>query len=199
VLRRGPLLALLGVAGALGGLTACGEDPGDRFELRTPPERSSARPLPGAGERQRPAGHEPTRAEAERQRPVIEGWARALRRGDARAAARYFALPAVIAQGASARVTERRELVAFNAGLPCGVRLLRVRPTGRFVVATFRLTERPGTVCDAPGQTLRVAFIIRRGRFHEWRRIAKTPGAEHELLEPGATEPEPPARRQHRA
>jgi hypothetical protein len=197
VLPRGPHLALLAAVGVLGGLTACGGDPDDRFALRTPPDRASAKPLPGAREGVRAAVHEPTRAEAERQRPVIEGWARALRRGDARAAARYFALPVVIAQGTSARMTERSELVAFNAGLPCGVRLLRVRPTGRFVVATFRLTRRPDNVCDAPGQTLRVAFIIRGGRFREWRRLADAPGSERELLDPGDSSP--PARRQHSA
>jgi hypothetical protein len=193
VLPRGPLLALLGI-GLLAGLTACGDDAEDRFSLRTPPDRASARPLPGAERKARAAAHEPTRAEAERQRPVIEGWARALRRGDAQAAARYFALPVVVSQGTAARMTERSELVAFNAGLPCGVRLLRVRPTGRFVVATFRLTRRPDNVCDTPGQTLRVAFVIRGGRFREWRRLADTPGAERELLDPG--ESSPPARRQ---
>jgi hypothetical protein len=131
---------------------------------------------------------------------VIEGWARALTRGDDRAAARYFALPALIELGPPARVTDRRQVRAFHHALPCGVRLMGLHPTGRFVVATFRLIKRTGKVCDAPGQKVRVAFLIRDGHFREWRQLPDTPGADRQLLAPGGRgTPEPPARRQRRA
>ena len=189
------LLAAVAIAGA-----GCGAEPERRFELRTPPERRYAEPLPEvSAARAAAAGDRVTRAEARRQRPVIAGWARALRRGDEQAAARYFALPALINQASPMRLRSRREARAFNAGLPCGARLTAVAPAGPYVVATFRLTRRPDNVCDAPGDTIRVGLIIRAGRFREFRQVPDTPGAERELAQGEDETPAAASRSQRRA
>ena len=78
------------------------------------------------------------------------------------------------------RLTNRSEVIGFNESLPCGARLVRTETRGRFIVATFVLTERPGSgQCGAGvGQTARTAFVIRDGRIAEWRRVADQSGAQ---------------------
>ena len=101
----------------------------------------------------------------------------ALSRGDAEAASGYFALPSVAENGA-APVTLRThaDVVAFNSSLPCGAKLVRTRPLGRFIAATFRLTERPGGACGpGTGQLARTAFVIRDRKIVQWRRLPNPP------------------------
>ena len=167
--------ALLAGAVLASGVSACGSDPDARMRLRTPPVQSSAEPLPevkAAQERaERAARRRPSQKDAERVRPVLRGWGDALRHNDYAGAARYFALPAIVARGETATLETAAEVKAFNAGLPCGVKLLRVTHEGRFVVGTFELTLRPAHRCDAPGRRIRVAFVIRDGKIAEWRRV----------------------------
>src|SRR2546423_6985767 len=81
---------------------------------------------------------------------VIEGWVDTLRKGDVQGAAGYFALPSVVQNGTAPIVLHTRaEAVAFNDALSCGARLLRARPAGHFINATFRLTDRPGGGCGS--------------------------------------------------
>ena len=109
---------------------------------------------------------------------VIKAWADELRAGDVEAATDRFQLPAVVANGtAPLTLTSRRQVLAFNQSLPCGARLTRAETSGRFIVATFVLTERPGPgECGSGvGQTARTAFAIRGGKISEWRRVANVP------------------------
>jgi hypothetical protein len=112
-----------------------------------------------------PAGHEAVL--------VIEGWVETLSKGDVEGAADYFALPSV-AENGTPPVTLRShaDVIAFNRSLPCGARLVRARPLGRFIAATFRLTDRPGGDCG-PGIGLlaHTAFVIRDGKIVQWRRL----------------------------
>jgi hypothetical protein len=111
---------------------------------------------------------------------VIRGWADALRRGDINGAARFFALPSVFANtvgagGALAGISVRtlREARVVNASLSCGAVLLSTQRDGRFIVATFRLTNRrgPGAGCGSGvGGEATTAFIIRHGRIVDWLR-----------------------------
>ncbi len=106
---------------------------------------------------------------------VIRQWVDELRAGDVQAASDRFAIPAIVANGTPAlRLTDRPEVVQFNESLPCGAKLTRAEPSGRFVIATFVLTERPGPgTCGAGvGQTARTAFVIHDGKITEWRRVA---------------------------
>jgi hypothetical protein len=105
---------------------------------------------------------------------VIEAWVDELRAGHLEAAAGYFALPSVAQNGiAPIRLRTRAAVIAFNRSLPCGAKLVRARPVGRYVAATFRLTERPGPgVCGSgTGGLASTAFVIRDGKIVQWRRL----------------------------
>ncbi|MEK6278270.1 MAG: nuclear transport factor 2 family protein [Actinomycetota bacterium] len=108
---------------------------------------------------------------------VIEGWVETLSSGDVEGAADYFALPSV-AENAAAPLALRThaDVVAFNRSLPCGAKLLRARPAGRLIDATFRLTERPGGDCGSgTGLLARTAFLVRDGKIKLWRRLPNPP------------------------
>jgi len=118
------------------------------------------------------------RAPASEPEHVIRAWADTLRRGDVTAAARFFAVPSVVANGTPPVVlSTRAEVRAFNSSLPCGARLLHTSSSGRFTTAVFRLTERPGPgrCGTGTGQTARTTFVIRDGKIDEWRRVPDTP------------------------
>jgi hypothetical protein len=189
-MRRLVLLSLMTL------LAACGDDAQERLSLRTPPVRSSAEPLPqaerAAKRAERAARARPTRSDAERLRPVLRGWGEALRRDRSRAAARYFAVPAVVAQGNVLTLTSQAAITEFNDAFPCGARLLHVQTEGRFLIGTFELTPRPTRECQAKGELLRVAFAVRKRKIAEWRELPQP-------TEPGPARPEeapdPPAQR----
>ena len=102
-------------------------------------------------------------------------------------AAGYFALPAIVQQTDKLQLATREDARTFNAALPCGARLLDVQHDGRFIVGTFRLTDRPGQSCQTSGALVRVAFVILDRHFTEWRQLPDTPGAT-----PGPSKPEDP-------
>lgn len=118
---------------------------------------------------------------------VIRGWADALRHGDVRTAARYFALPSIMVNGTDTAgaallitIGTRAQALAANSTLPCGARLISTDQRGRFVNALFRLTGRPGpggTDCGGGvGSTARTNFVISHGRIVEWIRAPDDPG-----------------------
>jgi hypothetical protein len=193
-MRRWLTPALAAVAVGAG---ACGSD-GPRVALTTPPERKGAEPLPEIRARQeaamRAARQRPTTADARRVRPILRGWARALRRNDAARAAQYFAVPVIVAQGAVIRLKTEEQVRAFNLALPCGVRLLGVGLEGRYIIGRFRLTPRPQHVCRTPGADVRVAFVMRARKIAEWRQIPNVPGAPPGPELPEDAPPPPPER-----
>lgn len=105
---------------------------------------------------------------------VIDAWAKALREGDVRAAAAYFAIPSVAQNGPTIRIGSRTDARLFNFSLPCGAVLVEAESRGRFTTATFRLTERPGagTCGQGTGGEAQTAFVIEDGKITEWRRVA---------------------------
>ena len=181
-MRRLVLLPLVAL------LVACGaDDPDERLSLRTPPERSSAAPVPEAEREakraERAARARPTAADARRLRPVLRAWGDALRRDRAHRAASYFTVPAVVAQGNELTLTSAADVARFNDAFPCGARLLHVQPEGRFLIGTFELTPRPTRDCGARGDLLRVAFAVRDRKIAEWRELPQPE-------QPGLPEPE---------
>jgi SnoaL-like domain len=105
---------------------------------------------------------------------VIDEWATALREGDIDGASRYFAIPSVAENGPILiRIRDLDDARRFNASLPCGGELVRAVSEGDFVIATFRLTERPGPgECGSgTGAEAQTAFVIEDGQIVEWRRV----------------------------
>ena len=160
-------------------LAACGGGDEKRDKLTTP--RASERPQPA-----------PTNEPAEQASKVdpadvriVRAWADALRRGDVRRAARYFALPSLVANGtAPIRLTTRAHARFFNRTLPCGAKLIGTEPAAHgFFIATFRLTERPGRgECGSgTGETARTAFRVRDEHITDWLRVADVESAPETL------------------
>ena len=110
---------------------------------------------------------------------IIQEWSELLRRGEVDAATDLFALPATIANGtAPLTLGSRPQIAEFNGSLPCGAKLVATTARGRYTVATFRLTERPGGDCGTGvGQEAATAFRIAKGRIVEWLRVAVPPRA----------------------
>jgi hypothetical protein len=151
VKRRLPTpLAALALATALSLIIGCGGDSGETEDTE----------IPGG------ADHEAVR--------VIRDWVDELRAGHVAAAASYFAFPSIVENGTPPVTLQTRDdAVAFNRSLPCGAKLIRATPFGRYIAATFRLTERPGagSCGSGTGNLARTAFIIREGKITQWRRL----------------------------
>ena len=115
---------------------------------------------------------------------VIDDWSTKLRNGDVDAAAELFAIPSVAQNGLTAEIDSVGDARLFNASLPCGAELIRAEKDGKFVLATFRLTERPGPgECGSGvGNTAQTDFVIEDGLIVEWRRVdifeEQAPGSE---------------------
>jgi hypothetical protein len=111
---------------------------------------------------------------------VIDDWARALTEGDIDGAAGHFAIPSVVQNaGPAIEIADVDDARSFNASLPCGAELIFARPQDNLVVATFRLTERPGagTCGSGVGHRASTAFgIDADGKIAEWRRVVTEGG-----------------------
>ena len=119
---------------------------------------------------------------------VIKGWADELRAGDVQVASERFAIPTVIQNGTPPlRLTSRSQVEAFNQSLPCGAKLTEATSSGKYTIATFELTERPGPgECDGGvGDTAKTAFVIHDSKITEWRRVVDQAPA----TEPQSTTP----------
>ena len=104
---------------------------------------------------------------------VIEDWSDALRQGDVKAAAGYFAIPSTAENGPLlTKIGSTEDAIAFNDSLPCGAEVISARTEGDLTTATFRLTDRPGGDCGAGiGGKASTSFDIQDGKIVEWRRI----------------------------
>jgi hypothetical protein len=161
--RLGWLLPLLAV-----GLGGCGGvSDSERFQLRTPgTDKTVVREIAGS---QKIRTGKPTRDEVK----VIRGWSDALRAGHVSAAASFFALPVLVADGVNPlhSLKKRGDVVDFNKTLPCGSKLVNThRGESSFVIAKFKLTERPGRDdCTKVGNAAYTAFLIERRHIVQWR------------------------------
>ena len=168
-MRRG--LGLACVLGLLApGVSACGgPSDSERFSLTTPgSDVPIVREIEGS---EKPRRGKPTTQELS----VIRRWAAALRAGHVNQAAAFFALPAVIYDGQSPkrRIARMSGIRAFNRALPCGARFVRARRgEDSFVIATFRLTERPGSGQCGPStdHLAAVNFLVENHHIVQWLR-----------------------------
>jgi hypothetical protein len=185
-MSRSPWFAIVVLGLAVAGCGA--EQQQDRFDLRTPRgEEPAATAAPAETPKASPTA-EPTPARkpvTRAERKVIRGWSDELRRGHVEEAASYFSVPAMVSNATTGWLflETKKQIESFNAGLPCGAKLLRARRgTDGFVVGVFRLTERPGSsACDGTGSTAAVAFRIRDSHITRWVR------ADDEISEPTPT------------
>jgi hypothetical protein len=166
----------LACAGCALALAACagGGDDDDRLRLTTPgaEEQQEQRPKPA-----------PEVDEADVR--VVRAWADTLRRGDVRGAARYFALPSIVANGTTPiRLDTRADVRFFNRTLPCGAKVIGAETAENgFFIATFRLTERPGrgSCGSGTGETARTAVRVRNKLITDWVRV---PDEQRDLSSP---------------
>ena len=112
---------------------------------------------------------------------VIKRWADELRAGDIVAASERFALPSVVQNGAGPlRLTSRGQVEAFNRSLPCGARLTAATSLGKYTIAAFVLTERPGEGMCGNGVGEQAKSVGQQGVAGEdglitqWRRVVDT-------------------------
>ena len=154
------------LAGLALSLSACGSD---AKQATTPPPPKRPAAVTAAPSKEKPAA----RADV----AVIRGWTDALRHGDVDRAARFFGIPSVVSNGTPPiRLTSRSDVRFFNRTLPCGATFMEAVDTGSFVVATLVLTERPGKGkcgAGAVGNEAYTAFLIRRRKIVQWRRVTK--------------------------
>ena len=164
--------ALLLAAFALG-IAACGGGD-DRDTAKAPAAAEQATPTPEA-EQAEPEPTAPTTETDPGDVRIVRAWADALRHGDVRVAARYFAVPSLVANGTPPiELKTRADVRFFNRTLPCGARLIGTEPAPKgFFIATFRLTERPGEgECGSgTGATARTAFRVRDEHITDWLRV----------------------------
>ncbi len=106
---------------------------------------------------------------------VVRAWARAVAHGRFAAAARLFALPSLYYNGGPVLRLTTRAQVRQVTRLPCGARLLRAVHHAGYVIARFRLVQRPGAHCTGAGEPAYTAFKIRGGRIVRWIRVAGLP------------------------
>jgi hypothetical protein len=157
------VIALAGCGGGHKGSTTTSTAP--RTTTQPAPQSQTD---PPANVPQRATG--PATAEARR---VINAWLSALRHGNVKRAAHYFALPSKF-QNASPVLTvdseEKRILV--NLSLPCGAKALEMGGAGAYTIVTFELTDRPGGDCGSGvGGKARGAIRVERRKIKEWYRL----------------------------
>ena len=164
-MRRATALLVLVFAGCGGS----GGDPApDRPRAASPTATATA-----TARDERPPGPVTSEEEA-----AIRGWSDALRRGDVERAVSFWQVPSLASNGGPPiRLLTRRAVRFFNETLPCGARLLSVRREARYVLATFRLTERPGPgrCGSGAGARARTLFLVRDGRITHWLRAVDPP------------------------
>jgi hypothetical protein len=120
----------------------------------------------------------PTGPAAIAARRVINHWLEALRSGNVKRAAHYFALPSKF-QNATPVLTinNEQERIAVNMSLSCGAVATEMGGAGAYTIVTFRLTERKGGNCGTGvGGKARGAIRVERRRIKEWYRLPDEPG-----------------------
>lgn len=192
-----PLLALaavaaLSVAGCGGG--GGGGDPASGGAAGTGSggaAGSGSGPGAGTGSGGAAGGGATTRPADPGATKVIRDWSDALRRGNVKRATDDFAIPSIVENNSPpVRLRARADARTFNESLPCGAQLERTYRMGRYTAAIFRLTARPGGDCGTGiGGAAATAFVIRRGRIVEWRRLPDPIGPTDV---PGQVVPAPP-------
>ena len=137
-------------------------------------------PTPPTSELALPPGvpDQPTGPAADASRHVINNWLKALRHGDVKRAAHYFALPSKFQNATPVlTVNSESERIAVNVSLSCGAVATEMGGAGVYTIVEFRLTKRPGGNCGTGvGGKVRGAIRVERRKIKEWYRLPDQPG-----------------------
>jgi len=158
-------------------LAACGGHSSAGGSARQVPERAQS-PATVVPKKDYQNYYPPGTHKASRQAvAVITHWSEELRAGHVARAASYFAVPVVVQNATPPiRLDNRKEVLAFNQTLPCGAHIVKTIAGAQYTVATFVLTERPGSPgCGATGKLAATAFRLHNGKIAEWRRVLVPP------------------------
>jgi hypothetical protein len=167
VLVLGAALTLAACGGSTAAhSTSASSQPAASSATRTAPKKDYSNYYP-------PGTHKASRQAV----AVITHWSDELRAGHVRRAASYFAVPAIVQNATPPlKLTSRHDVLEFNRALPCGAHVVKTLAGHRYTVATFVLTERPGSNgCGATGKLAATAFLLRHGKISEWRRVLVPP------------------------
>ena len=174
------LLVALSVPAAVG----CG---GSSKPSPSPPPQAVANdpgPTPPVSDLALPPGvpDESTGPATNASRRVINNWLKALRHGDVKRAAHYFALPSKFQNATPVlTVNSEQERIAVNVSLSCGAVATDMGGAGVYTIVKFRLTKRPGGNCGTGvGGTVRGAIRVERRKIKEWYRLPDEPGGQQQ-------------------
>lgn len=170
----------LALVALLVGLSACGAAKEDRLNLTTPGAHTGEGPIvtpaatatPKAAKPKAKQKAKPAAAVTPDERRVIRAWSDQLRHGHVDKASRYFAVPALVVNPTQSVLNTRQAVRTFNRTLPCGAKLLSTRRgQAGTVIATFRLTDRPGGACGTgTGQLAAVGILVKKHHITRWLR-----------------------------
>jgi hypothetical protein len=76
------------------------------------------------------------------------------------------------------RLASRRQIALWFSALPCAGEIVAITFHGRFTTAVFRLSNRRGTKCDAPGGLAAARFRIVDGKIDSWEQVPVPAGAQ---------------------
>jgi hypothetical protein len=100
---------------------------------------------------------------------VVRAWSAALDRNDNETAGGLFADGAQVIQGSQTELPTHADAVRWNSLLPCGGKITSLELRGKkLVLAVFKLKERPGHTCDAPGGQAAALFEVEHGKIVVW-------------------------------
>jgi hypothetical protein len=158
---------------ACGGSTTAGDSTRSATESTGSPATTETEPQQDYSNYYPPGTHKASRKAV----AVITAWSDELRAGHVKRAASYFDVPAIVQNATPPiRLDTRKEVLAFNETLPCGAHIVKTIAGSQYTVATFVLTERPGSPgCGATGKLAATAFRLRHGKIAEWRRVLVPP------------------------
>jgi hypothetical protein len=174
------LLAVLSVTAAV----SCGGAQKTSSTSTAPSAVNDPGPTPPVSDLDLPPGvpDESTGPATADARRVINSWLKALRHGDIKRAAHYFALPSKFQNATPVlTVNTEDERIAVNVSLSCGAVATEMGGAGVYTIVTFRLTKRPGGNCGTGvGGKARGAIRVERRHIKEWYRLPDEPGGQQQ-------------------
>jgi len=102
---------------------------------------------------------------------IVHAWSDRLNEGDNTGAAHLFRLPAILIQSVGFELRTYAQVAKWHSLLPCAGHITAVTVKGRFATAVFRLGDRKGSKCDAPGALAAARFEIVGGKIVSWQQV----------------------------